>query len=126
MNPGDVPSSNLVFLRSRRKANLTGDFKQLADHCWRFHQEVIQSLAPKVIVCLGKDSGNYVRNKLSAHKQTDQFVERNKRRWTSVAYEGSNAQPKVVVLTHPSIADWTTTSTDPTHLVMRALQKTIE
>ena len=121
LNPGAVPSSNVVFARSARKATLAGDYSQMASACWDFHQEVIDSLGICVVVCLGSDAGDWVRSQLFAQQQVDEFVEDNNRRWTSRTYSNSKGQ-KVAVLAHPSIAAWTNPKTDPTGLVVNALQ----
>jgi len=123
-DPGKVPASNVVFLRSKRESDISRGFNVLADQCWLLHQEVLDRLAPRVIVCFGRTSGDYVRSQLSAKTQIDEFVERNNRRWTSRTYSGiyNSRAVKIVVLTHPSIADWTAPSSDPSILVKRALK----
>lgn len=120
MDPGAVPSSNIVFARSKRKATLEHDFDDLVEQCWPFHAERIRLLKPKVIVCMGGDSGSALRHKIGAHKQIGSFVEQNKRKWTNRLYEAPNGV-RVAVLTHPAIADWTAPPTDPTDLVAQAL-----
>lgn len=122
ISPGSIPCSNLVFVRSRREGDLKANMSSLADQCWSFHDYVIERLHPRIILCFGKTSGNYVRNKVSANKFIGEFVENNKRRWRS--QEFSNAKGlTVIVATHPSIADWTAPSTDPTQLVRDSLQR---
>lgn len=120
LQPGSVPASNLIFLRSRREGDIVENFKGLADLCWQFHEMIIETLKPKVILCLGKTAGDYVREKTKSDQQYAAFVERNNRRWQSRAYVSANGL-KVVVATHPSIADWTVSETDPTPLVQRSL-----
>jgi hypothetical protein len=68
MNPGTVPASNLVFVRSRREAQLDGDVARLANECWPFHELVVSELRPKARLCIGKTAGDYVREKLSADR----------------------------------------------------------
>ena len=120
--PGEVPASNLVFLRSRREENIpTSDLEGLAGTCWNFHQAVIDRLGVRVIVCLGRRSGERVRKRLMANRETDRFIEENKRGWTSLTYRNSYGV-SVVQLTHPSVADWTSCPSDPTGLVVRALE----
>ena len=120
VDPGDVPASNIVFVRSERKATLEGDFSTLASQCWPFHEAVIENLKVRVIVCLGTDAGQVISGRLGANSLVDEFVEKNNRGWTSRAYKNRNGLT-VAVLTHPSIANWATPETDPTELVLRAL-----
>jgi hypothetical protein len=117
-----VPSSNLVFVRSRREGAIGRDMNLLADLCWPFHSFVIESLQPRAILCFGKTAGNYVRRKVVANTLLiPPFVEDNNRRWENQAFVNS-AGLRVVVATHPSIADWCAASTDPTQLVREALR----
>jgi len=120
LDPGRVPASNLVFLRSAREKDISSKFRELAEICWPFHQAVIASLNVRVVVCFGKRAGNWVRRRLNATTLIGQFVEVNKRRWTSDSFT-SEAGLGVVVLTHPSIADWTTSAADPTSLVAKMI-----
>ena len=121
LDPGNVPASNIIFLRSSREDQLEGDVLELASQCWPFHQAVIEKLGVRVIVCLHGTATNWVCNQIGPHTQVDDFTERNGRRWRSRTYL-STAGLTVVGLTYPGIADWTTQATDPTHLVLRALQ----
>jgi uracil-DNA glycosylase family 4 len=120
LNPGHVPASNLVFVRSRREAQLFSEIRALAELCWPFHARAIQLIRPKVILCLGKTAGWHVRNKLGAHTLKGEFVESNKRCWRSEFFSTSDG-PNVVVATHPSIANWCAASADPSNLVESAL-----
>lgn len=120
LNPGTVPCSNLIFARSRRENDLGSQLKTLADQCWPFHASVIENLRPNVILCLGGKAGNYVRHKRGATQWHSEFVELNNRRWRSQVF-ANNQGTKVIVATHPSIADWTAVSTDPSQLVQQAL-----
>ena len=79
LNPGEVPASNLIFLRSARLETLSEDWEQLAEKCWQFHQAVIEYLGVRVVVCLGQDTGNWVCYKLNAECLVDRFKENNKR-----------------------------------------------
>jgi hypothetical protein len=119
-NPGEVPASNLIFVRSRREAQISRELAQLSDSCWPFHARVMELLQPKVVLCLGKTTGRYVRNKLGAHVRSGEFVEKNDRRWKSEAFNAKYG-PTVVVVTHPGIANWCTPATDPTDLVASCL-----
>lgn len=113
-----TPSSNLIFVRSRRQATLEGGFNALADGCWRFHREVIARLNVRLVICLGISTGDEVRRRMRADHELDAFSEQNHRRWTSTVH--ANAEGLIVAsLTHPSIADWTAPSSDPTPLITR-------
>ena len=118
-----IPASNVVFLRSEREEKLgKGQIQQLAKLCWPFHQAVIENLKVRVVVCLGKTSEDVVRKQLNINAPpVDCFVEGNRRRWRSRTYRNSSGI-SVVQLTHPSVADWTAKETDPTGLVIRALE----
>jgi len=120
LNPGAVPASNLVFTRSRREGAIANDFERLAGVCWAFHRYVIENLRPRVILCLGKTAGDYVCAQVGAHERYATFTEQNERRWQSHAYR-SRSGVKVVVATHPSIANWSSVPSDPTGLVASAL-----
>lgn len=120
-DPGQVPASNIVFLRSSREASLEGDVQELADQCWPLHREVIDTLRVRVIVCLNKKAAKWVRDQVSAYDPVDEFTERNNRRWESSTFQAATGLT-VVDLTYPGIADWTNPATDPTHLVKRALR----
>lgn len=118
-NPGETPSSNIIFMQSRREKDINSQLTQLADECWPFHSAVIEKLRPKVILCFGKKAGIYVAKRLSANKLIDEFVEQNNRHWRSQVFIGSK-DIKVVVATHPSIADWTSPNTDPSNMIIKA------
>lgn len=118
--PGMVPCSNLVFVRSRREKNLEGNTQSLADLCWPFHARVIELLRPRAILCLGQTAGKYVKKRLGATIQLDEFVEINNRKWRTTVF-ASNSGVNVILATHPSIADWTVSQTDPSSLVKKVL-----
>lgn len=120
--PGMVPCSNLIFVRSQREKNLEGNTQSLADLCWPFHAQVIKLLRPKAILCFGQTVGKYVIKQLRATIQSDEFVEINKRKWRSSVF-ASNGGVSVIVATHPSIADWTASQTDPSSLVKKVLDR---
>lgn len=126
LNPGEVPCSEVVFLRSKDLSRLSGDFNQLAEECWPFHQAVIDRLGVRVVVCLGKDAGTWVRNKLDAHRPLCKFTDTKPGYtlgWKSESHV--NADGMVIVrLSHPSRAIWTDSLSDPTMLVKRALIRT--
>ena len=117
-----VPASNLIFKRSTGFSKLRGGAKALAEKCWPFHYRVIDTLSVRIVVCLGKPTGVYVREKLNAESQIDEFVEVNRRCWRSRTH-GSRDGIQVVTLTHPSWADWTKPNTDPSALVIRAIRR---
>ena len=122
LNPGRVPASNLVFVRSAREGNIAKqEVMAFAALCWKFHARAIEVLEPRAILCFGKTAGNFVRKKTGANELVAECVESNDRKWRSQVF-GSGSGPKVVVATHPSIVDWTASETDPTHLVREALK----
>lgn len=120
VNPGSVPASNLLFVRSRREEHIQDRPSVLADLCWPFHAKVIEVLRPKVVLCFGRTAGKYVSGKLGARHLVETFVEQNNRRWESNAFKADDGV-HVVVATHPSIANWTKPITDPSVLVLHAL-----
>ncbi len=120
LNPGCVPCSNLVFVRSRREGDIHHEMTLLANLCWPFHELVIELLRPRVILCFGKTAGKYVRNMLGTNILDGEFIENNNRHWRSQTFTGNGAH-RVVVATHPSIADWTNPNTDPTELIRNAM-----
>ena len=91
-----------------------------AETCWPFHARMIERLRVEVVVCLGGGAAGFVRAKLNAHVETERFVETNRRGWTSRTFAGPGAT--VSQLTHPGIANWKNPDTDPTGLVVRALE----
>jgi len=122
LNPGAVPASNLVFVRSRREGDIQrNDMGAMADACWPFHNYAIELLRPRVILCFGQTAGKYVRRRLRADRLIGEFIEQNNRRWKSSAFAG-NGGVNVVVATHPSIVNWCASGTDITPLVQRAMQ----
>jgi hypothetical protein len=120
-SPGSVPCSNLIFARSSREAEITHEVAALAHLCWPFHALALSRLQPRAVLCFGKSAGSYVRAKIGASTLCAEFVETNNRRWRSQLYTNSVGL-RVVVATHPSIADWRAKSTDPTPLIREALQ----
>lgn len=116
MDPGEVPASNIAFLRSRDEASLKEDIIEVAESCWPFHRRVIESLGVRVVLCFGQTAGNWVRGKLGARSMCGEFIERNNRKWRSTAYDSPQGI-KVVVATHPSRTAWTNPVSDPGPLV---------
>jgi uracil DNA glycosylase superfamily protein len=121
LQAGQVPCSNLVFVRSAREADMGRELAILAERCWRFHEAVIQRVKPRAILCFGKTAGKYVRGKIGATILVGEFIETNARNWRSQFFRNAEGLG-VVVATHPSIADWTALATDPTNLVREALK----
>ncbi len=122
-DPGEVPASNIIFLRfGRQDQPERYQISQLAQKCWNFHEAVVERLGVRVVVCLGNESGDLVRGQIGAHTQIDEFIENNRRNWQSSTHIAADSL-SVVTLTHPSVADWTSPTTDPTHLVQRALSR---
>lgn len=89
-DPGLVPSSNVVFLRSDQESDIKGNFRDLARLCWPFHQNVIDQLGVRVVVCFGNTAGDWVRERLSANTHVETYTENNHRRWQSNAYRSAS------------------------------------
>ena len=120
LEPGEVPSSNIVFERSRGEKDIEKNWRQLAEMCWSFHHAVINRLRPRIILCLGKKAGTFVKEKTGAVDQIDCFVETNNRNWKSICFANHEGL-KVIQVTHPGRADWKNPEADPSDLVFRAL-----
>ena len=120
LRPEAVPSSNLIFVRSRSEADLADHFQDLAETCWPFHERVLAELRPSVVLCLGKSAGDYVRRRLGAGRLVAEFREQNRRGWPSRVYAAPSGL-KVVSVTHPSRVDWRNPAADPSALVASAL-----
>ena len=119
-DPGSVPCSNLIFVRTRREIDLAGKFTALAESCWAFHDRVIGSLKPRMVICFGARTGRFLRKKLGADILVDEAVESNRRGWRASVFE-TGAGLKVAVLPHPSIANWISEHSDPTAMLRRTL-----
>ena len=123
MDVGAVPASNVIFKRSRNlRALRQSEVKRMVKECWPFHQKVIDTLGVRIVVCLGKEAGRYVREKLKADRKLEKYVEDNNRHWHNCTHESPDGV-QVVTLTHPSRANWTNSKTDPTCLVARAMRR---
>jgi len=121
LDPGEVPASNLVFVRSSRESTMpAGLMDKYADLCWPLHAAVIETLQVRVVVCFGQKAGRKVRARLGAHTEIGRFRETNNRGWTSYAHEASRGI-RVVTVTHPSRADWCNPAADVSDLVAAAL-----
>lgn len=125
LDPKRVPFNNCLFVRSARVHTLAADRTEtLLRDCWPVHERAIAALDARVLVCLGKHAGWWLRTQVEAHRLVETFIEDNRRRWKSTTHEagdGPYAGLQVVTLTHPSTADWINPATDPTGLVVRAL-----
>jgi hypothetical protein len=121
LEPGSIPASNLFFVRSRREEHVQARRRELSDLCWPFHARVVEELTPRAVLCLGATAGGYVRRRLGANRIVAQYVEQNDRRWKSQVFDGARGI-RVIVATHPSIADWCAPSSDPTGLVLDAIR----
>ncbi|MCI4665901.1 MAG: uracil-DNA glycosylase family protein [Neomegalonema sp.] len=116
-----VPTSNLVFQRTRKLADL-GGLRPAADPCWPFHQAVIAQLGVRVVICLGGEVGEYVARRMGADRVVDEFTETHARRsWRSWARANGDGA-FVISLTHPGRADWTAPESDPSPMVARILK----
>ncbi|MFC7472718.1 hypothetical protein ACFQS7_00020 [Dankookia sp. GCM10030260] len=115
-----TPASNIAFERTANAATLE-DSADLFRRCWPVHQAVIEGLQIPLVVCLGGTAGAWVREKLEATQEVGSFVENNNRRWTSLAHRNAGGL-HVLTLTHPSRADWTSESADPTPFVKTFVQ----
>jgi hypothetical protein len=116
LDPRTVPSSNLIFVRTRRESGLGSSITSLAEACWPFHEAVIDAVDAQLIVCFGKTAGKLALKMLGGGPQVGTFVEQNGRRWTSSVHRSATGR-YVATLTHPSIAAWNVAATDPTPML---------
>jgi hypothetical protein len=122
-----TPASNLIFVRTRRERHLrTSGVSCYEELCWKFHEAVIERLSPRVILCFGRTAGLAVLKRLrkqlnESELLVDCFVEQNSRRWKSEAWKFPSGR-RIIIATHPSVADWTKPATNPTPLVARMLE----
>ena len=130
-NAREVPASEVVFLQSRGVGDLRRcygkSYEELADECWPFHEAVIDKLGIRVIAVYGKDSGEYVLNRLTANERVAEFpAPRGKGIITSSVYRNGDGLT-VVNLWFPGNGNphWTTQGKDPTGLVADALKEMI-
>ncbi len=125
LRAANIPASNLIFVRTPDEASLSSDKKTLIDECWPFHEGVIQRLGVRVVVALGQTAGASVRDRLGGPwtEAEGPYTEDNRRRWTSTSCVNRERGIGVVTLTHPSRADWTSTNSDPTDLVVNAIRR---
>ncbi len=118
LDVSEIPASNICFVRSPRESHIADKINDYMDLCWSLHQNVIDQLEIKTILCLGKTAGKYTRSKIDANVLIDEFVENNNRKWKTQVYKNDKNQI-VIVATHPSIADWTNEKTDISKLVKK-------
>jgi len=118
----ETPASNVVFARTARESHLKVDKAALLRSCWPVHEAVIDRLRVGVVVCLGRTAGAWVRSMVGADVLVDRWSETNRRRWMSRTHASADGL-QVVTLTHPSVADWTSSDADPTALVASALAR---
>ena len=124
LNAQAVPAAPLIFRRWQHDedadAPTTDEKQQLMAACWPFHQAVIDRIGVRVVVCLGSETGNRVRENLGAAREpVREFVENNQRQWRSYAYQAGNRY--ILSLAHPVRANWINPDADPTPLVQWAL-----
>lgn len=122
IDPGLVPSTNLIFARSRAAIDIAPQMFDLADVCWPFHAASIVRAGARVVVCFGSDAARYVRTRLRANSEVDSYIETNGRGWVSRTFQNAEGM-QVVQLTHPSRVAWRNPASDPTPLVQRALMR---
>ena len=120
-DPGTVPASNVLFLRSRNVPEYPGNTGDDARQCWAFHQEVIDRLSVEVVVVAGRKQERFIRDQLKADELVESWTDGNKKPWRSTWHRNRNGL-SVVVLAHPSRGhEWTRPASDPTGLVTAAL-----
>lgn len=118
----EVPASNVCFVRSTVEEKIANKIDSYNDICWDFHQNVIDKLEIKIILCFGNTSGKFVCNKLNANELVDEYTEDNDRKWKSKVFK-NNKGHYIIIATHPSRADWTNPKSDPSNLVVKYLKK---
>lgn len=114
-----VPSSNLIFVRSKREATLA-DKARAEDLSWPFHRAVIDELGIRTIIAMHGDTGEAVLRRLGGFRQIDEDYEKNGRGWAFRAYEDRRGR-RVIQIPHPGIAAWNIQATDPSEFVLRNL-----
>ena len=123
LDPGTVPVSNVVFARSSDVSGYSRDRDLDADasECWAFHQEVIDRLSVEIVVLVGKRMEAFVRKRLKTSRAVKRWTDNNAQPWESVWYRSTTGL-SAIVLAHPARGhQWTRTASDPTRLVLEAL-----
>lgn len=118
-DPGCIPTSTLVFARSPNQAALK-NFEASAQHCWRFHQAVIEALDIRVIICASVEVGRWVRTQLAWNVMghgTEQVPDKPKNQPAILLYKAKSNAISVFELPHPSRFSWQRLETDLTELV---------
>lgn len=118
LNSREIPSSNVCFVRSKSQAELGKELTEYSELCWAFHQNVIEKLDIKTILCFGQKAGKFVKEKIKANTLIDELIEDNNRKWRTRVYRNSNGQI-VIIATHPSRADWRSPQTSITSIVRK-------
>ena len=107
-----VPASNVVFVRAPRESDIRREKDHLLRLCWPVHDAVIARLGVRVVICMHRTAGQWVRERLGAHTLESKFVEDNARKWQSLVHSNGKGL-YVATLTHPSIAAWDVRASDP-------------
>jgi hypothetical protein len=112
-----TPASNLIFLRSRRAEYLQLKPTQVIDHCWPFHKAVVKELRPKLILCLGFETGEEVANRLGVSENVARVSPylRVSRHWDG---------PIIAAGHHPSYRPWYKPEYDPSAGLLDLLGRT--
>ena len=123
LNPGAVPASNLIFVRSKTAKDIAPKSKHLQELCWGFHQAVIGQLRVKVILFWGGQAAASIKKETGAEEEEDKFIASagHPSHRKNLCYTNA-AGLKVIQLAHPSWSPWTNPAADPSALVKRALQ----
>ena len=124
LDPGHVPSSNLVFGQSPTVSKYEGDIYKAMEICWPFHEAVIRLLEPKVILCMGREVGWFVRCKAGAVDLGNKIgaLPEYEEHWSGT-YRGQFMGNQLTVASawHPKRRPWYSKKWDPTPLVREAL-----
>ena len=119
VDPGAVPASNIIFVRSRGADDSAQESKELQERCWPFHQAVIAQLRVQVILCLGEKAAQVVKEKTAAHTPLKTFMDESG--VPNVCFS-NEAGLKVIRVTHPSYRYWTLPPRALVNFVKRAVQ----
>lgn len=109
LDPREVPASDLVFVRSRQAKDLDKR-RELMDECWPFHRVVMEQLRVRVVLCLYKEVGEFVRPKVGAFPNpVDEVVQQSRSgkmtyRWQ--CFRAPNGL-RIVQVTRPTNVPWT-------------------
>lgn len=122
LDPGTVPSSNVIFERTDDQEDLGSRWRALAQKCWPMHEAVIKDLKIRTIVCFGRVAGKFVREQLAAHRRLGAFVEKNNRRLATEAFENADGIA-VIVATHPSRIAWNSPDSDPSEFIRSVMER---